>query len=79
PGTAATRIALGTLSFVAYAFLLAPLGFVLATVLEFALLARLFGGTLARGAAAGLVFAGLLYVLFVYGLGLPLPLGLFEA
>lgn len=76
---AAKRIALGTLSFVAYALLLAPLGFVLATVLEFAFLARLFGGTLVRGAAAGLVFAGLLYVLFVYGLGLPLPLGLFEA
>jgi putative tricarboxylic transport membrane protein len=76
---AAQRIALGTLSFVAYAFLLAPLGFVLATVLEFAFLARLFGGTLVRGAAAGLVFAGLLYVLFVYGLGLPLPLGVFEA
>lgn len=76
---AAKRIALGTLSFVAYAFLLAPLGFVLATVLEFALLAWLFGGTLVRGASAGLVFAGVLYVLFVYGLGLPLPLGLFEA
>ena len=66
-------------SFIAYAFLLAPLGFVLATVLEFALLARLFGGTLVRGVVVGLVFAFLLYMLFVYGLGLPLPLGVFEA
>ena len=72
------RILLATVSFVAYAFLLAPLGFVLATVLEFALLARLFGGTLVRGAAVGLAFAVLLYLLFVYGLGLPLPLGIFE-
>lgn len=78
PG-AARRIALGTVSFVAYAFLLAPLGFVLATTLEFAVLARLFGGPLGRGAAAGLVFALLLYALFVYGLGLPLPLGILEA
>ncbi len=78
PG-AARRIALGTVSFVVYAFLLAPLGFVLATTLEFAVLARLFGGPTARGAAAGLVFALLLYALFVYGLGLPLPLGILEA
>lgn len=76
---AGRRIALGTVSFVVYAFLLAPLGFVLATTLEFAVLARLFGGPLGRGAAAGLVFALLLYALFVYGLGLPLPLGILEA
>lgn len=77
PG-AARRIALGTVSFIVYAFLLAPLGFVLATTLEFTMLARLFGGPLGRGAAAGLVFALLLYALFVYGLGLPLPLGILE-
>lgn len=68
-----------TASFAAYALLLAPLGFVLATLLEFAVLARLFGGRWLAGAAAGLVFASLLYVLFVYGLGLPLPLGIFAA
>jgi len=78
PG-AGRRIALGTISFIVYAFLLAPLGFVLATTLEFSVLARLFGGPLGRGAAAGLVFALLLYALFVYGLGLPLPLGILEA
>jgi len=72
-------IPLATSSFVAYALLLAPLGFVLATTLEFAVLARLFGGTWVKGAAAGLVFASLLYALFVFGLGLPLPLGFFAA
>lgn len=66
-------------SFTAYALLLAPFGFVLATTLEFAVLARLFGGRWVGGAAAGLVFASLLYVLFVFGLGLPLPLGIFAA
>jgi putative tricarboxylic transport membrane protein len=76
---AGRRIALGTASFVVYAFLLAPLGFVLATTLEFAVLARLFGGPAGRGAAAGLLFALLLYALFVFGLGLPLPLGILEA
>ena len=75
---ARNRILLATASFIAYAFLLAPLGFVFATVLEFAFLARLFGGTVVRGAVVGLIFAFLLYLLFVYGLGLPLPLGVFE-
>lgn len=73
------RILMGTASFVAYGFLLSPLGFVPATTLEFALLAKLFGGPIGRGAAAGLVFALVLYVLFVYALGLPLPLGVLEA
>ena len=73
------RILVGTVSFVVYAFLLSPLGFVPATTLEFALLAKLFGGPVGRGAAAGLVFALVLYVLFVYALGLPLPLGVLEA
>jgi len=72
-------IPLATASFVGYALLLAPLGFVLATTLEFAVLARLFGGTWVKGAAAGIVFASLLYAVFVFGLGLPLPLGIFAA
>lgn len=78
PGGGRT-IALAAASFVVYALLLAPLGFVPATTLTFAALARLFGGTLGRGALVGLVFALLLYVLFVYALGLPLPLGMLEA
>jgi putative tricarboxylic transport membrane protein len=76
---AGRRIALVTVSFVVYAVILAPLGFVPATTLEFAVLARLFGGPLGKGALAGLAFALILYALFVYGLGLPLPLGVLEA
>lgn len=71
------RVLVASASFVGYAFLLAPLGFVLATALEFAVLTRVFGGPVVRGGAAGLAFGAVLYVLFVYGLGLPLPLGLF--
>ncbi len=72
-------VPLAAASFIGYALLLAPLGFVPATTVAFAVLARLFGGTWMRGAAVGLVFALLLYALFVYALGLPLPLGVFEA
>lgn len=72
-------VALAVISFTGYALLLGPLGFVPATTLAFAVLARLFGGTLTRGAMAGLVFALLLYALFVYALALPLPLGVLEA
>jgi len=71
------RVLIVSVSFVVYALLLDPLGFVLATALEFALLARAFGGPILRGGAAGLVFGTVLYAFFVYGLGLPLPLGLF--
>ena len=72
------RIAAAAGSFILYAALLAPLGFVVATALEFAVLAILFGGRPLAGALAGAVFALLLFGLFVYGLGLPLPLGILE-
>ena len=72
------RILAASGSFILYAALLAPLGFVVATTLEFTLLALLFGGRPAAGALAGTAFALLLFGLFVYGLGLPLPLGLLE-
>ena len=65
-------------SFVLYAALLAPLGFRVATTLEFALLALLFGGRPGASALAGAAFALLFFGLFVYGLGLPLPLGFLE-
>ena len=73
--TALRRMTLATLSFLAYAALLAPLGFVPATTHEFAGLALLFGGRPVRSLAVGLTFAVLMFALFVYGLGLPLPVG----
>lgn len=62
-------------SFVAYALLMAPLGFFLATALEITLLSRLFGARLTQSFGAGAGIATGLYALFVYGLGLPLPIG----
>jgi len=70
------RVILAAGSFILYALLLAPLGFVVATTAEFVALVRLFGGPWVRGTAAGALFAVLLYGLFVHGLGLPLPLGI---
>ena len=77
PGPDVIRSALlATASFVAYALLLAPVGFVVATTAEFTALALLFGGPPFRGAVAGLSLALFLYGLFVFGLGLPLPVGM---
>ena len=72
------RIVAAASSFILYAALLAPLGFVVATALEFAILAMLFGGRPFASVLAGTVFALLFFGLFVYGLGLPLPLGVLE-
>ncbi len=74
-----TRVLLGQLamlvSFVVYSYALAPLGFLLATTLEMAVLSRLFGADWRRGFLGGAGLALGLYVLFVFGLGIPLPLG----
>lgn len=76
PGPGRWRgLALAALSLLAYAALLAPLGFVLATTLEVAFLSRLFGGRPWRSLLAALGFTVVLYVLFVHGLALSLPTG----
>ena len=62
-------------SFVVYSELLLPLGFVLATTLEVAFVARWLGASWGKGAAAGFGFSLALYLIFVFGLGIPLPLG----
>lgn len=72
---AARRIGLAVISFVAYALLLGPFGFVISTAAVFTALALLFGGRGVQSGVAGLTTALLLYAVFVYGLGLPLPLG----
>lgn len=72
---AALRLSLASASFVVYALVLAPLGFLPATALEFAALAVLFGGRPLSSLAAGVGFSVVLFVVFVFALGLPLPLG----
>lgn len=65
----------GLIAFIAYAYLLDPLGFVLATTLVFAVFAKIFGASWLKGLVAGLLFAGTLYAVFSWGLGLFLPTG----
>lgn len=63
-------------AFALYAILVGPLGFVLATTLLMTALARVFGGRLVPGLLAGAAFSGVLWLLFVAGLGVPLPGGI---
>jgi len=58
---------------VGYALVLEPAGFLLATTVTFGALARLFGGRFRTGLASGLAFSAALLALFVWGLGLALP------
>jgi putative tricarboxylic transport membrane protein len=62
---------------VAYALLLEPLGYIVATTLFFPLVATVLGSRAhVRDAIAGLVLATLLYVAFTQFLGVDLPAGL---
>ena len=67
---------LAVVAFVAYAYLLEPLGFIVATILGVTALACLLGARPGPAAAAGGVIAVVLFVLFDVLLSLPLPAGL---
>jgi putative tricarboxylic transport membrane protein len=79
PGWARGRVllkqGLTLVAFVAYAYLLEPLGFVVASILAVAALGWLLGARLWHAAAAGLAIALVLFLLFDTLLGLPLPAG----
>jgi putative tricarboxylic transport membrane protein len=74
-GRALLKQGLALIVFVAYAYLLEPLGFIVASVLAVALLGRLLGARLWQSGAAGLAIAVVLFFLFNNLLGLPLPAG----
>ncbi len=69
------RIILVVISFVAYAYMLVPLGFILATTLELASLSLIFRGPPLRSLMAALLFSLVMYALFAFGLELGLPTG----
>jgi putative tricarboxylic transport membrane protein len=75
-GPTRRAIAATPVSFALYAILIGPLGFVLATTLLMTVLARMFGGRLVPGLLAGAAFSGVMWLLFVAGLGVPLPGGI---
>lgn len=70
------RIGLTILSLVLYAYLLAPLGFVLSTALVMTALSVIFKGPLVKGAITSLLFSIALFSLFDTLLGLNIPTGL---
>ena len=63
------------ISFIVYAYLLVPLGFVAATAVETGFVSQRFGARWWQAAVTGIVASLTMYALFVYGLGIPLPLG----
>jgi putative tricarboxylic transport membrane protein len=77
-GRALLKQVLALVVFVAYAYLLEPLGFLVTTLLAVLVLGRLLGARLWQAAAAGAAIAGVLFVLFDSLLGLPLPAGVLD-
>ena len=62
-------------SFVAYAFLLVPIGFITATALETAFVSQRFGAKIWQALITGITVSLALYALFVFALSIPLPVG----
>ena len=75
PGRALLKQVLALVAFVAYAYLLEPLGFLVSTFLAVVALGWLLGARLREAGAAGVAIAVVLFVLFDTLLGLPLPAG----
>jgi putative tricarboxylic transport membrane protein len=74
-GRALLKQVLTLVAFVAYAYLLEPLGFLVSTFLAFVVLGSLLGARLWQAGAAGVAIAVVLFVTFDTLLGLPLPAG----
>ena len=69
------KMGLILVSFVVYAYLIEPLGFILSTGLEMSVLAYLFNGPILKGVVASFIFATFVFLLFDTGLSLSLPTG----
>ncbi len=74
-GRALGKQALTLVAFVAYAWVLEPLGFIVSTFLAVMVLGWLLGARLWQAGAAGVAIALVLFVAFDTLLGLPLPAG----
>ena len=75
PRKSMLNIVMVALSFIIYAYILVPTGFLIATTLETGLLSNRFGATPPRAILVGLGTSLVIYILFVYALGIPLPIG----
>ncbi len=74
-GPVLLRMGAAAAVFAVYALLLAPLGFVVATTAAVCALSLLFGGPWRKSLGAATALSVVLWYLFVWALGLPLPLG----
>lgn len=72
---ALVRVGAATAAFVLYALALPFIGFFTSTTLVVAVLARLFGAAPIKGVPAAALLSGALWLIFVKGLGLLLPIG----
>ncbi len=68
-------IDLALISFIIYAYLLVPIGFIASTTLETSFLSQRFGAKIWQAVLLGLGSSLFLYYLFVYALQIPLPIG----
>jgi putative tricarboxylic transport membrane protein len=78
-GRALLKQVLTLVAFVAYAYLLEPVGFLVSTFVAVVVLGWLLGARLWQASVAGVAIAAVLFVLFDTLLGLPLPEGVLEA
>lgn len=69
------RVGAAVAAFLLYALALPWVGFFLSTTFVVATLSRLFGADLRPAVAAAAALSGGLWLIFVFGLGLPLPIG----
>jgi putative tricarboxylic transport membrane protein len=77
-GRALLKQVLTLVAFVAYAYLLEPVGFLVSTFIAVVALGWLLGARLWQAGAAGVAIAVVLFVLFDTLLGLPLPAGVLD-
>ena len=74
-GSAFPRVGAAVAAFLLYAVALPWVGFFLSTTLVVSTLSGLFGAKLRQAVPAAAALSGALWLIFVLGLGLPLPIG----
>lgn len=74
-GRSLLELLLAVVALVAYTLLLEPLGFIAATALVVGTLSFRLGVRPVRAYVTGLVCGGVIFLMFTFGLGLPLPIG----
>lgn len=72
------ELGIAVVTLIVYALLLEPLGFIVSTMLAVGTLCWRMGARPIKAYLTGLVSGVVVFVLFTYGLELPLPLGLLE-